>query len=365
MTSPLRAVVADDSALYRAILARALACIDGVDIVAQAANGTEAIEFVKKHSPDFLTLDLNMPRLDGLGVLRALREAHLSCEVIVISSETRQGAVATLEALQLGAVDFITKPAEESSVVSAEVLGSQLRRQLAAIRLRRDRRQVRDLPKTSSAKVVAAQSMSLPLPAAPVVRLAPEVIVIGVSTGGPAALPLLLSGLPERIGVPIFIVQHMPPLFTASLAESLDKKCRLRVVEGHNGQLVANDTVFIAPGGRHMKLKRAFNDSLRLEITDAPPVNYCKPSVDVLFQSVAEHYGGHVIAAILTGMGNDGVVGRRILKGLGARVLAQDEATCAVFGMPQEAIRAAVVDDILPLNRIAEALVAALHPNGK
>lgn len=364
MSSPLRAVIADDSALYRTVLARALSCIEGVEVVAQAKDGTEAVECVRKFSPDFLTLDLNMPRLDGIGTLRALREARLNCEVIIVSSETRQGAAATLEALQLGAVDFIVKPVEENAIVSAEVLGNELRRQLAAIRLRRDHRQFR-APASVTKVPARSPSLAIPIFTEPVVRLAPEIIVIGVSTGGPAALPVLMSSLPAKLGVPVAIVQHMPPLFTASLAESLDKKCALSVQEGRNGQLISPNCVYIAPGGHHMKVKRAFNQTVRLEISDEAPENHCRPSVDVLFRSVAEEYGGRVVAAILTGMGNDGVAGLRILKSLGARVIAQDEATCTVFGMPQEAIRAAVVDAVLPLNRIAEALVAAVHPNAK
>lgn len=364
MSLPLRAVIADDSALYRTVLARVLSSIEGIEVVAQATDGAEAVGYVKKFSPDFLTLDLNMPRLDGIGTLRALREAHLTCEVIMVSSETRQGAAATLEALQLGAVDFIIKPAQENAVASAEALGTELRRQSAAIRLRRDRRQLREL--ASSAKLpVRSPSLAIPILREPAVHLAPEIIAIGVSTGGPAALPILIGALPAKLGVPVVIVQHMPPIFTASLAESLDKKCSLRVVEGHNGQLVSPDCVYIAPGGHHMKVKRAFNRTVRLEISEEPPENHCKPSVDVLFRSVAEEYGGRVVAAILTGMGCDGVAGLRILKSLGAWVIAQDEATCTVFGMPQEAIRAAVVDCVIPLNRIAEALVATVHSNGK
>jgi two-component system, chemotaxis family, protein-glutamate methylesterase/glutaminase len=365
MNLPLRAVIADDSALYRALLTRALGKIGGVDVVAQASNGAEAIDCVRKLAPDFLTLDLNMPKLDGLGTLRAIREARLTCEVIMVSSVTRQGAMATLEALQLGAVDFITKPDKDDSQVNAGALEAALRRQLSAIRLRRNR--IAHAPSASSHAQIPSAKGHLPvsIPEAATIRLVPEVIAIGVSTGGPAALPVLISALPESLRVPVLIVQHMPPIFTASLADSLNNKCALRVQEGHDGQLVAANNVYIAPGGCHMKVKRAFDQSLRLSICDDPPENHCRPSVDVLFRSVGEQYGGRVIAAILTGMGNDGVAGLRVLKQLGARTIAQDEATCTVFGMPQEAIRAGVVDSVLPLNRIAEALVSAVSPNGK
>jgi len=365
MNLPLRAVIADDSALYRALLTRTFGKIGGVEVVAQASNGAEAVVYVRELAPDFLTLDLNMPKLDGLGTLRAIREARLACEVIMVSSVTQKGAATTLEALQLGAVDFITKPDSDALQVNASALEAELRRQLSAIRLRRDRRV--HAPSASSLARTPVVRVQLPasIPEIAPVRLLPDVIAIGVSTGGPVALPVLISALPEGLRVPILIVQHMPPLFTASLADSLNNKCALRVQEGHDGQLVAISNVYIAPGGRHMKLKRAFDQSLRLSICDDPPENHCRPSVDVLFRSVGEHYGGRVVAVLLTGMGNDGVAGLRALKQLGGRTIAQDEATCTVFGMPQEAIRAGVVDSILPLNRIAEALVSAVNPNGK
>jgi len=365
MNRPLRAIIADDSALYRAVLVRTLSTLGNVEVVAHAANGAEAVELVRKHGPDLMTLDLNMPVLDGIGTLRALREAKLCCEVIIVSSETRQGAAATLEALQLGAVDFITKPTEENVKVSSDLLGYELRRQLAAIRLRRDRRLRLQEPRASSAKMAASPSLDkLSAPIVAASTLPPEIVAIGTSTGGPAALPVLLGALPSDLGVPVLIVQHMPPLFTASLAEALDRKCLLSVVEGHNGQIVLKNHIYIAPGGRHMKVKRAFDKSVRLVITDDPPVNHCRPSVDVTFRSIAEEYGGRVVAAILTGMGNDGVAGLRALKALGAQVIAQDEATCTVFGMPHEAIRAAVVDSVRPLDRIAPTIVTALHSNG-
>ena len=193
----------------------------------------------------------------------------------------------------------------------------------------------------------------------------PRVVTIGASTGGPGALPVVLGALPQDLNVPILVVQHMPPLFTASLADSLSGKCALRVAEGHNGQVVTPGHVYIAPGGKQMKVRSSFDKTVRLVVSDDPPENYCRPSVDVLFRSIAEVYRGQVVATILTGMGNDGVAGLRVLKSLGASVIAQDEATCAVFGMPQEAIRAKVVDWVLPLDRIASAIVVAVRPNGK
>jgi len=368
MTQNLRVVITDDSALFRAVLKRTFAAIGGVDVVAQAANGAEAISLVRQLNPDLLTLDLNMPVMDGLQTLRTMRELQLRCEVIVVSSETKQGAATTFEALQLGAVDFITKPAEANAQVSSEILAQGLRRQMAGIRLRRESSKLRrDVGSASVSKIVIAApvlSQSARPVSPPICSSAADIIAIGTSTGGPAALPVLLSGLPSDFTVPIVIVQHMPPIFTAGLAEALSRKSSLKVVEGHDGQLLTRGTVYIAPGGKQMKVRRAFDKSVRLQITDDPPENHCKPSVDVLFRSIAQEYGGNVIAAILTGMGNDGVSGMRQLKAAGAYTIAQDEASCTVFGMPQEAIRAKVVDSVLSLDRIAPAILNLLRSNG-
>lgn len=189
--------------------------------------------------------------------------------------------------------------------------------------------------------------------------------MIGASTGGPAALPVVLSALPGDYPLPILIVQHMPPLFTTSLADSINRKVALAVSEGHQGRKLEGGHAYIAPGGHHLKVKRAFDNSVRLVVSDDPPENHCRPAVDVLFRSVAEEFGGRAVAVIMTGMGNDGVAGLRTLKSLGAYVIAQNEETCSVFGMPQEAIRAAVVDLVLPLDKIAAGLVTALNANGR
>ncbi len=191
----------------------------------------------------------------------------------------------------------------------------------------------------------------------------PRVLAIGASTGGPAALPIVLSGLPADYPLPVLVVQHMPPVFTTSLADALDRRVPLNVLEGTGGALVERGKVFIAPGGRHMKVKRAGDGAVRLVVTDEPPVNHCRPSVDVLLDSVAEVFGGRVLAAILTGMGNDGARGFAALKLLGAQTFAQDEATCTVFGMPREAIRAGAVDLVLPLHRLAHAFIKAARPH--
>jgi two-component system chemotaxis response regulator CheB len=355
----LRVVVADDSPVSRALLLRALGRVDAVQIVAEACNGAEAVEAVRQHAPDLLTLDLHMPVMDGLAALQALREAKADCEVIVISAQSLDDAPVALEALQRGAVDFIAKPAEANVAASVQDLAETLRRQLAAVRLRRERHKMKSGQANTTSVALRAVAATRPS------QLRPEMVVIGASTGGPAALPVVLTALPRDFPLPILIVQHMPPLFTTSLADSINRKTALTVSEGHQGRKVEGGHVYIAPGGHHLKVQRAFDKSVRLAISDDVPEHHCRPSVDVLFRSVAEEFGGRVIAVIMTGMGNDGVAGLRVLKSLGAYVIAQSEDTCAVFGMPQEAIRAAVVDAILPLEKIAAGLLTALDPNGR
>ena len=186
-------------------------------------------------------------------------------------------------------------------------------------------------------------------------------VVIGVSTGGPPALVAVLSHIPADFSVPILVVQHMPPMFTASLAASLDGKCRLKVKEGEDGEMALPGTVYLAPGGRHMKLQCEGTGGKRIRITDEPPENHCRPSVDTLFRSVANAFPGRATAVILTGMGNDGTMGCRLLKRHGATIIAQDEGTCVVFGMPKEAIQAGVVDIVAPLERVAEEILRSVR----
>jgi two-component system chemotaxis response regulator CheB len=364
MTDNLRVVIADDSALFRAVIKRSLISIGGVDVIGQASNGSEALELVKLHSPDLLTLDLNMPVLDGLQTLKILREERLHCDVVVVSTETKQGASTTFEALQLGAVDFITKPDEGNAASSSDVLNQQLRRQLAGIRLRRDHERKRHRLISAS---VQPKDPSLRIPILDVKREVRTsklaVVAIGSSTGGPAALPVLLGGLPCDFPIPIIVVQHMPPLFTAGLADALTRKCKIQVFEAKDGQILSSGSAYVAPGGKQLKARRTPDGRVQVNVTDDPPENHCKPSVDYLFRSLSQTFPNQVIAAILTGMGNDGVAGLRLLKAVGAWTIAQDEATCTIFGMPQEAIRAGVIDSVLPLNCISSNFLDIIRTN--
>ena len=372
----MRVLVADDSILFRRVMAEVLAALPDVEVVGQAANGKIALQKVQELRPDILTLDMEMPELDGLGVLEALKGAKGAPAVIVVSALTKQGGNLTLQALQKGAFDFITKPASGSAEQSREALRADLAPRMRALSLRLG---VRNILRGTTAVPVPVR----PAPVAPVRtmptnapagagdvtqrmnRLAgiakPEMVVIGVSTGGPNALGVVLPLLPKTLGVPVLIVQHMPPIFTQSLAENLAGKCSLQVREAVHEELLVPNTVYIAPGGRQMRLVPGANGTKMLQITDDPPENNCRPAVDYLFRSVANHFPGRAVGVILTGMGSDGTLGLKLLKRQGCFVIAQDEASCVVYGMPKAAVEAGVVDVVLPLEAIAGRIATAVR----
>lgn len=351
----LRILVVDDTALFRRIVSDALSRLPGVEVIGTAPNGKIALERVASLSPDLITLDIEMPEMDGLETLDALRQRGLKCGVIIVSALTRKGGDLTIRALERGAFDFITKPeaGDQSSTLAA------ISNALAPIlRAYRRHQEIRSILKTGSVPV-AESKPTPPLPQRPEVRPVlrrSEMVLVGVSTGGPNALAKLLPALPANFPAPILIVQHMPALFTQSLAASLDKKCPLTVKEAEDGETILPGTVYIAPGGRHMKFATGLNGTSLLNITDDPPENNCRPSVDTLFRSVANQFPGSTTAVIMTGMGSDGVLGLRLLKRKDAYIIAQDEASCVVFGMPGEAIKAGIVDVVVPLDQIAETL---------
>jgi two-component system, chemotaxis family, protein-glutamate methylesterase/glutaminase len=367
----LRVLIADDSVLFRHAIAMALESLPDVTVVGSVSNGKLALKRISELHPDLLTLDMEMPGMDGLGVLDALRQSGETVAVIIVSALTRQGGKLTIRALQKGAFDFITKPDSPDAQQGLE----SLRKDLAPrIRSLAHRLEIRNI----LGKGPIAHSNADAMGSAPACRktlagksgessiiadrfpgiIKPQMVLIGVSTGGPEALARLLPGIPGDIGVPLLIVQHMPPIFTQSLAESLSARCALRVVEASHGDIIAPNAVYIAPGGKHMRLDAGPNRSKIIHINDDPPENNCKPSVDYLFRSAAAGFPGQSVAVILTGMGSDGTLGLRLLKRHGCYVIAQNEATCVVYGMPKSAVDAQVADDVLPLEDIAARITA-------
>jgi len=351
METRLRVLVVDDTAIYRKIVSEVLGGIAGVEVVGTAPNGRIALDKVDQLRPDLITLDLEMPEMDGLDVLRALRQRGSGAGAIMLSAFTSQGAQATVAALELGAFDFVLKPSGSDPVVNAARLRYDLSGKIDSFARTRSARRPRPAPPAPPAEDPRATMDRLRRIAAMRVERV-RVVAIGISTGGPRALTEMLPQLPEDLAAPVLIVQHMPPLFTRSLADDLNGRCRLRVSEAAEGQPVVPGEILIAPGGRQMKVESA-EGQVRVRITDDPPENSCRPSVDYLYRSVAAVYGGASLAVIMTGMGNDGSRGCRLLKEKGAAVVAQDAASCVVFGMPREPIEQGIVDVVAPLGQIA------------
>lgn len=370
----MRVLVADDAILFRRLLADVLGSLPGIEVVGSAINGRIAVEKVRELKPDLLTLDIEMPEMDGLAVLDALtRNGRPEVEIIVVSALSRRGGDLTMRALEKGAFDFITKPESATPEKSREALLRELGPRVRAIAHRLEVRAIlrgtssntrRDPPKPAAVPERVPGETALDGIASRMQRIAknakPEMVLIGVSTGGPVALAQLLPAIPNNIGVPILIVQHMPPIFTKSLADSLAAKCGLGVREAVHGEFPEPNTAYIAPGGRQMRLAVGPGDRPVIELTDDPPENNCRPAVDYLFRSAAHHFPGRAMAVILTGMGSDGTLGLRLLKRQGCFVIAQDEASCVVYGMPKAAVNAGVADAILPLTSIAGRITAFL-----
>lgn len=352
----VKILVVDDTIFYRKILTDVLASFPFVEVVGTANNGEIALSRIKSLKPDLLTLDVEMPYKNGLEVLQDIQKLKQDVDCLMVSSKTLVGSEITMQALELGALDFITKPEEESPEANKKLLAGQF-----AKLLRVYQRQL-ELRKRHGKK----GHLTIPRPVIrpPVVQLTPadkaggrpersQVVAIGVSTGGPNALAMLLPQLPVDIGVPILLVQHMPPMFTASLAKSLDDRCALKVKEAVNGESVQKNTVYIAPGGKQMKVGSGASFNKIIRVTDDPAENNCKPAVDYLFRSVAREYGSKTTCVIMTGMGSDGKLGCMVTKASGAVTIAQNEESCVVFGMSKSVIDANLADVVAPLDKIA------------
>ena len=350
----VRVLVVDDTVVYRKIISDLLSAAPGVEVVGVASNGRIALQKCAQVRPDLLTLDVEMPEIDGLEVLRRLRDDGSPIGAIMLSAFTTQGADATIQALKFGAFDFVVKPTSANAAENAAVLRSDLLARIQAFaRAHRTLTALKSAPAPRLAAPPASASVAqrmqrLAAPAA----AKPRVVAIGDSTGGPAALAQMLPRLPANLASPVRIVQHMPPIFTRSLADGLNDKCARTVREAVEGEPVATGTVLIAPGGKQMKVERV-NADVVVRLTADPPENSCRPSVDYLFRSVAQTYGGFALAVVMTGMGSDGAAGCRTLKQRGATVLTQDEATCVVYGMPKAPADEGLSDVIAPLDGIA------------
>ncbi|MBM4246978.1 MAG: chemotaxis response regulator protein-glutamate methylesterase [Deltaproteobacteria bacterium] len=353
----IRVLVVDDAVVIRRLLGDCLAGDAEIEVVGAAANGRIALAKIPQVNPDVVTLDVEMPEMNGLETLIEIRKTHPRLPVIMFSTLTERGAAATLDALSAGANDYVTKPSNCGSVTVAM---QRVRDDLVPkIRQLTGRAIAADAP-AGARRDGAGSSLAKVAPVVPLQRrpavprgTAPiAVAAIGVSTGGPNALAELVPQLPGDLPVPVVIVQHMPPLFTRLLAERLDERSGLHVREGAAGDVLVPGRVYLAPGGHHMTVVRN-GPRVQLALNDDPPENSCRPAVDVLFRSVVATYGAGTLGVILTGMGQDGLRGCELVRDAGGQVLAQDEATSVVWGMPGFVARAGLAERILPLKSIA------------
>ena len=347
---PLRVLVVDDSAAIRGIVSATLAADPDLRVAGTAADGVQGLARVAESRPDVVLLDVEMPVMDGLTMLRELRRVQPRLPVVMFSTLTERGAKVALDALVAGANDYVAKPKGASS----EEVAARIREDVIP-RLKQFRRQV-SVPGAALSPVVPKAT---PRPRADPVGA----VVVGVSTGGPVALSEFLPAFVKTAGVPVLIVQHMPAVFTAHLAEQLTKVCGMPVREAADGHELGPGDVFLAPGGRHLKVVRN-GTKVITQLDDGPPENACRPAADVLFRSAAAVWGGATLAVVLTGMGKDGLKGSEAIHAAGGTILAQDEITSVVWGMPGHVARAGLAEAVLPLRQLGVEVGIRLRRRG-
>ncbi len=358
MTTTIKAMVVDDSAVVRQVLVAVLNEAPGIEVIASAADPLLAMDKMRQQWPDVIVLDVEMPKMDGITFLRKIMSERPT-PVVICSTLTEKGARVTMDALAAGAVAVVTKPKlglKQFLTDSAEELVATVR---TAARANVKRLAARSAAPPVEAEIKHTADVILPAQSGrPLAQTTERVIAIGTSTGGTQALEEVLTALP-RVSPGIVIVQHMPEKFTAAFAARLDTLCQISVKEAANNDRVVPGRALIAPGGKHMLLRRS-GAQYFVEVVDGPPVNRHRPSVDVLFRSAARAAGANALGIIMTGMGDDGAVGLLEMRQAGARTVAQDEQSSVVFGMPKEAIKRGGAEKILPLSSMAREIVQQL-----
>jgi two-component system chemotaxis response regulator CheB len=359
----IRVLVVDDSAFMRKAISMMIGDDPQIEVAGTAVNGEEGLQKVHELSPDLVTMDIEMPRMDGLTALRKIMEEKPT-PVMMVSSLTSEGAQATLDALELGAVDFIPK---QLSYVSLDIVKIKKdliekvkyisnRKHLLMASFRNRRAGQINRAKTTARRQEAPAQPAAP-PPTPRRKMNLRIVAVGTSTGGPPALQAVIPNLPKGFSVPVLVVQHMPPTFTKSLANRLNGLSPLQVKEAENGERAEKGIVYIAPGDKHMTLARKGVENL-IRLSDEPAGVPYKPSVDIMMDSVADHFVGTTMGVIMTGMGHDGVEALKKIKKAGGVVIAQNEETCVVYGMPRAAVEAHITDRISPIDRIASDIVS-------
>lgn len=348
----LRVLVVDDSSVIRKLVSDAVTACPDLELAGSAPNGQVALERVAASVPDLVTLDVEMPVLGGIETLKALKKTHPRLPVLMFASRTERGALATLDALAAGASDFVAKPQAASADEARAFVEKEVLPRLLALGQRAAEARPAS-PLARPAPAAGPTAAAPPRPAGPARKV--ELVVIGVSTGGPQALEKVLPRLPRNLSVPVLIVQHMPTLFTRLLSERLATLCPLPIREAQGGEPLGPGTVLIAQGGKHLLVAR--HESLPVaRLGDGPPENSCRPAADVLFRSAAEVFGPGVLAVVLTGMGRDGMAGCAAVRARGGQVLAQDRESSTVWGMPGAVVEAGLADLVLPLGDVADEI---------
>lgn len=372
----LRVLVVDDSALYRQLVKNVLREIPDVEVVGLARTGAEALQQLAELNPHLLTLDVQMPDMNGLELLRALKKHRASVKAIMLSSLTGEGTQVTTDALLAGAFDFIQKPSSPDANANRVSLLASLSEKLSAFRESMEAKMPRRMSDTSSSQSGGegksterhgvdkllnedeSQSAFRSRTKTELVKRRGPIaaVVIGTSTGGPVALREVLPKLPPTLNVPVFVVQHMPARYTKSLSERLCESSMIPIVEAMDSMKIEANKVYIAPGGLQMRIRATAKGPI-IQTTDDPPEHNCRPAVDYMFRSAAEVYGGNLLAVVMTGMGRDGTEGCRVIKGLGGAVIAQHPDGCVVYGMPKAVVEEKLADRVVPLEKIASWIV--------
>jgi two-component system chemotaxis response regulator CheB len=338
----IRVLVVDDSVVVRKVLGEVLSSHPEIELAGTASSGQLALAKIEQIRPDVVTLDVEMPGMDGIETLREIRKRYPKLPVIMFSALTVRGASATLEALTLGATDYVTKPSNSAGPGEArQQIEHELLAKLLGLR-----------PKKPGAAPLAKPVLSGHRP----VQRRIDIVAIGTSTGGPTALMELIPQLPEDLPVPVVVVQHMPPMFTQLLAERLNAQAKLKVAEAAASLVLESGRVWIAPGDFHMVVARK-NSQILMELNQELPENSCRPAVDVLFRSVARTYGPHALGVVLTGMGMDGTKGAKAICDAGGEVIVQDEESCVVWGMPGSVVHAGLTDQVYSLGQMSQEIV--------
>ena len=353
-----KVLVVDDSAVYRYYLKTLLNKMRDIEVIGEACDGAEAIEMIAKKKPNLVTMDVEMPVINGLQCLRHVHKRWPKIQVLMVSAYTEDGARVTLQCLASGAIDFIAKPPHRNADACMAYLREQLMQKVKILRSSNE-------PRKKEVKKPKLTKQTTPLPKKEGIQVVPEgeekgplaVIGIGISTGGPEALRKVIPHLPAAFPIPILIVQHMPVMFTSVLAKSLNEQSKLTVREASDGEFLRTGHVYIAPGEKQMRVDINEHKQSFISLTDDPPENHCRPAADYLFRSLAKIYKANTMALVMTGMGRDGTVGAQLIHRRGGVVSVQSRETSTVYGMPGEVIKAGVHDHVVHLEDIAEHLV--------